>query len=217
MTEDDTDVLACVGIELAIQNQDGPAQRLECVRSDAGGRLRWRFAQVSGRIARQHLLEELASLRLRSMQPRERVTLPFLAKGFEPLRSNQLAIPGAWHFLVHAPIHGVGGIRWPIKNQRGNALWQAQREIQRDARPLRHAHDDRGADLQVIGQRLQVDAVLGEGGEAGGEAKTTPVVTDDAVRAAELEGLRLPHLEVERPAVDEDENAALPLVAVAQA
>ena len=191
--------------------------RLSVVCFDWQRRL-WRcLAQVMTRIPGEDLGHEFACLRVVRVEAHERVIPPFATKGVHTLRPNQLAIVGARHFIVGSALGRVRGIWSAVKNEGGDSVGQTQGQIQRDARPLRHSEHNRVADLQVIKQFREVVEILRKRRAARRQAEAATVVADDATRAAQLECLRLPHLEVERPAVNQDQRTAMALIAIAQA
>ena len=145
----------------------------------------------------------------------ERMTPPVGANRIEPLTLQEFAIAidrDLWLALVgdverRTVEHYAGYARseWPGGNPH------------RDPRALRHAEQGHARQIQATQQRLEVAHVGGERGMSGRGSEAAPVVANQPQTRRPGCDLRLPHLEVERPAVHQDEGPALPFVTDVQA
>ena len=197
-------------VEFAVHDQHRLHEARE--RGGAGGRRRriGGAAQVVRRVAIQHARGELARRGVGRMQPHQRVLAPGAPECLDALLRDQPAVLRDREILV-AGRRGVAGlVRRAVQHQRRDALRVAQRKGERDARALRDADERRGLEPQVIDQPAEVLRVRRAARRPFGKPEAAAVVADHAVRLGERRGLRLPGVEVERPAMDEDDGAPAP-------
>ena len=88
-------------------------------------------------------------------------------------------------------------------------------EFEHHARALRHAHQQRTNYPERVQQRAQVVDVGVQRRDPRRQTEAAPVVTHHAQLRGQRQ-LRLPDVEIERPAVHEDHGAAGAVVAVTQ-
>src|ERR1700733_4548629 len=90
------------------------------------------------------------------------------------------------------------------------------RELQHRARALGRAHQGGRAKPEMLAKRRQVRGVPGGRGRSRRETEASTIQSNDTKASAQRRCLRLPHVEVERPAVHEEHRASSSLVAITQ-
>ena len=172
--------------------------------------------QVVARIAREDAREQRVRVRVVGHEPRQRMRAPQRAGRRRcPSRSRQLARmrPSAGQRRRRAR-RSAGGGGPSSTRPRAMPGWRAANSSTTRA-PCDMPTSSGLTTPSASSSAAQILDVGGERRLPGRQAEAAPVVTDDAHRGGQRR-LRLPHLEVERPAVHEDHGAARAVVAIAQ-
>ena len=196
----------------AVQHQRRNVDRHRRRGCDAG-RL-WPGEQIARGIAPGHERQQLVRGALVGPQRGKRMPLPLAADCVDAPRPRQLAIPVQRHLWLA----GVAAIeRRAIEDQtRDPSAKRPRRGTHRTARSLRHADDRHPLQVQSPQQRLDVARVGRQRWRPGRQSEAPPVITEHPHPRGPRRDLRLPHVEVERPAVNEQHRESPPLVAQPQ-
>ena len=84
------------------------------------------------------------------------------------------------------------------------------------ARALGRAHQGGRAKPEMLAKRRQVRDVPSGRGQSRRQTEASTIQSNDAKASAQRRCLRLPHIEIERPAMHEEHRASSSLVAIAQ-
>ncbi len=142
---------------------------------------------------------------------------PALAKLLDAELAHDPAIGGDGYFLLDGSVTLQGGTRWTVENQTRHQLGRLGGEPGSDAGALRHAkHRDR-AHAAVGAQCPGVLDVGGESRSSRGQSEAASIPANDAKCIAQRLGLRIPHVQVERPPVDHQDGRPRAGVPEAQA
>ena len=146
---------------------------------------------------------------------REGVLRPFAAKRGQAVRLCEPAVVlvGQVRRAARAARRANPGA---VQNETRNHGRRLARQLQRDASSLRHAEERDSLELQLPAQRTQITDVASQRWVAGREPETAPIEPDDAVGVRQCRSLRIPHLEIQRPTVDQDYRRPCAVIAIAQ-
>src|SRR5207247_11412989 len=114
--------------------------------------------------------------------------------------------PGTYREVLH-----------PIEREAGDSGGVCRDESQHAACALRHAEQRHTGEPEMTAQRREVERIVPGRGHPARLPMTSAIETHQAEGAAERVDLRVPHGEIERPAVHEHDRRTLSLVTIAQA
>ena len=136
------------------------------------------------------------------MQTHERMLQPLPAECFDALAANQLAVSSERDFTVR-PTDGEQVARRAVENETCRSMREAHRPTQRYARALRHADDRDLLERQLGEQLFDVGEIVLDAGRARRQAEAAAVECNQPIAVGKRGELRRPHVEIERPAMNE--------------
>jgi hypothetical protein len=107
-------------------------------------------------------------------------------------------------------------VGWAIKHQAADGFGNYTREVLQNSCPLGHSDKRCALHAQMPAQHLNVRSVVCQGGHSRRKPAATPIESDQPEAARESVDLRLPHVQIESPTVDQHDYRATTLVAVTQ-
>jgi len=88
--------------------------------------------------------------------------------------------------------------------------------VVQNSRSLGHTDECGSLHAQMSAQRLDIRGIVNQGGRSRGQSVSTPVESDQPEGPRERADLRLPHVQIESPAVDQQDRRTRTLIAVSQ-